>query len=127
GSGTEDGRSVACDQFGNVYIAGHTNSPTTANMATPGSRQDTLGGSTDGFLAKFDSSGVRIWGTYYGGPGADQFQGVAIDPWGNVFVAGQSASTINIATAGTHKDTYAGTQADAILVRFDSSGQRLWG
>ena len=30
------------------------------------------GGFSDGFLAKFNQNGVRLWGTYYGGEQADQ-------------------------------------------------------
>jgi hypothetical protein len=127
GSGTEDGRSVACDKFGNVYICGYTNSPKSFKLATPGSHQDSLWGSNDGYLAKFDSSGVRLWGTYVGGSAADQFWDIAVDPTSEyVYMMGQSQSTSNIATAGAHQTAPAGSN-DAVLIKFDSAGQRIWG
>ena len=60
--------SCATDASGNVYLAGDTNS--TTGIATTGAHQTTYGGGYyDAFLVKFNSSGVRQWGTYYGGTG----------------------------------------------------------
>ncbi len=133
GSSTEDGRGVACDKFGNVYVCGITNSPTTFKLATPGAHQQSFGSTgtqNDGFIAKFDSSGVRLWGSYYGGDLVDQFYGIAADPSGEyVYAVGSSTSTNAMATAGTHRSDFisGSTASDAILVKFDSSGQRVWG
>ncbi len=55
------GYSCATDASGNVYLAGYTNS--TTGIATTGAHQTTIGGSDDAFLVKFNSSGVRQWGT----------------------------------------------------------------
>jgi|ERR1043165_6365132 hypothetical protein len=49
------------------------------NIATVGSHQYVYGSSQDAFLAKFDSSGIRIWATYYGGIGEDAAQAVCTD------------------------------------------------
>src|SRR5690606_13709618 len=77
GSGT-DGQavSIACDTFGNIYMAAITHSP--SNIATPGSFQDTLGGGSggDNFLAKFDHSGRRVWATYYRGSDYEMYPGL---------------------------------------------------
>ena len=43
----------------------------TSGIATTGAHQTTYGGDYDAFLVKFNSSGVRQWGTYYGGTGDD--------------------------------------------------------
>ena len=51
-------------------LAGYTSS--TTGIATTGAHQTTSGGVlNDAFLVKFNSSGVRQWGTYYGGTGTD--------------------------------------------------------
>ena len=50
-------------------LAGYTTS--TTGIATTGAHQTTSGGDYDAFLVKFNSSGVRQWGTYYGGTGYD--------------------------------------------------------
>jgi len=67
GSGGDWGNSVAVDGSGNVYLAGYTQSSDA--IATSGAHQSTFGGNIDAFLVKFNSSGIRQWGTYYGGSG----------------------------------------------------------
>lgn len=124
--GTEDDdiSAVKCDATGNIYISGWTAS--TTNMATSGSHQSSKSGLYDAYVAKFNNSGVRQWGTYYGGTMDDYGNSIALDNNGNIFLAGNTNSTGNIATAGSHKTTYGGT-TDAFLVKFNNSGIRQWG
>lgn len=125
GSVWDEAQGVAVDAFGNVYISGFTNS--LSNIAS-GGFQNTFGGGTyDSFLVKFDSSGNRMWSTYYGGSGSEGYDGnsVAIDSFGNVFLSGWTASTSDIAFNG-HQNNYSGN-FDVYLVKFDSTGNRIWG
>ena len=132
GTGGEDGRSVATDAAGNVYLAGYTNSSGLAS----GGFQDTLGGDTSGgavnnaYLVKFNASGNRLWATYYGmwlgyGGGDCVGNSVATDIAGNVYLAGATADITGIASGGFH-NTYGGGLDDAFLVKFDANGNRLW-
>jgi hypothetical protein len=125
GTGLEIGASCATDASGNVYLAGRTNS--TTEIATTGAHQTTISGPYDAFLVKFNSSGVRQWGTYYGGTGLDIGASCATDASGNVYLAGYTNSTTEIATTGAHQTTYGGGYDDAFLVKFNSSGVRQWG
>ena len=81
----------------------------------------------DAFLVKFNSSGVRQWGTYYGGTGDDKGRSCATDASGNIYLSGYTRSTSGIATTGAHQTTYGGATDDAFLVKFNSSGVRQWG
>ena len=83
-------------------------------------------GSSDAFLVKFNSSGVRQWGTYYGGTGYDYSFSCATDASGNIYLSGYTRSTSGIATTGAHQTTL-GRGYDAFLVKFNSSGVRQWG
>ncbi len=85
GTGGDQGRSTAVDPSGNVFLAGVTGS---ASAISSGGFQNTLAGSSDNFMVKFNSSGSRLWATYYGGPGYDDFPSIAVDAVGNVFLAG---------------------------------------
>jgi uncharacterized repeat protein (TIGR01451 family) len=123
GSLIEEGNSTSIDAMGNVYLAGATASTTT--IASGGFQNSFGGGSNDAFLVKFSSSGVRIWGTYYGGGGADEGLSCSLDASGNIYLAGGTSSNTGIALAG-HQNTKGGV-GDAFLVKFSSSGLRIWG
>lgn len=115
---------AASDNLNHVYMAGYCLS--TTNMATSGAFQFTLTGNFDAYLEKFNAAGQRLWGTYFGGAGLDNFYAIKIAPSGMIYLSGDSFSTSNIATAGAHQTVYGGGIDDAILVKFNANGQRLW-
>lgn len=126
GSGSEFLGDCATDASGNVYLSGFTNTNSGTTIATTGSQQSNyLGGSNDGFLVKFNSGGVRQWGTYYGGSDDDKIWSCTTDPSGNVFIAGETKSYGFIASSGSHQSTIAGAN-DAFLAKFNGGGVRLW-
>ena len=116
------GYSCAVDDSCNVYLSGYTGS--TTNIAFNG-HQNVKSSSSDAFLVKFNSSGIRLWGTYYGGPGYDLAHSCSVDDSGNVYLAGRTSSTTNIALRGFQNDF--GGIFDAFLVKFRADGTRLWG
>ncbi|MCU0432547.1 MAG: T9SS type A sorting domain-containing protein [Bacteroidia bacterium] len=117
------------DILGNLYIAGYTDSNVSTTIATSGTHQTVIGGNLDGFAVKFNASGVRQWGTYYGGSGAELFGGCAVDILGNVCLAGHASFNSGnvIATIGSHQTVFGGATYDAILVKLNANGLRLWG
>ena len=134
GDEMEYGQSVYTDHLGNVYMSGETYS--TFNIYNSG-HDGGLQGEFDAYLVKFDGSGNRLWATYYGGYGRDWGDAVCTDHLGNVYLAGGTESTTDIAHNG-HDNIYnqtgeAGTglsgnrfDRDAYLVKFNSEGERLW-
>jgi hypothetical protein len=114
---------VTLDSYGNVYMTGSTSSPT--NIATVGAHQSTYGYNTDAFVAKFSTSGVRQWATYYGGSGQDVGNGIITDNSGNVYVTGYTTSTTNIAATNSHQSLYGGG-TDAFLFKINANGVRQW-
>lgn len=115
---------IATDSQGNVYLDGHTGSDSV--IATSGAYQETRGGSYDAFLAKFNPSGTRIWGTYYGGSQEERASACTVDAADNVILTGYTYSENNIASTGTFQTTYGGSQ-DAFVAKFDNNGNRIWG
>ncbi len=113
---------VAIDVSGNVYLAGTTDS--NSGIAASGF-QTTYAGAYDAYLVKFNSSGVRQWGTYYGGTGDEASYGLSVDGTGNVYLSGYTSSSTGISLTGGHQ-TVIGGSYDAFLVKFNSSGTRLW-
>ncbi|WP_130734497.1 T9SS type B sorting domain-containing protein [Flavobacterium sp. J27] len=125
-----NGYSLTSDNYNNVYYCGSTRNNT--NIATNGAYQTTLDGLFDGFIAKFDSNGLRLWGTYYGGSERDGVY--LIDAKDNYFViAGSTQSPSNIATNGTHSNTYnpgngsSHQRNDCFIAKFNLDGTRIWG
>ncbi|XZF16234.1 SBBP repeat-containing protein [Chitinophagaceae bacterium MMS25-I14] len=115
---------VTCDKAGNVYFNGKTNSA--SGIATAGSWQSALSGQDDAFLAKFDSTGVRKWATYYGDTLEENAQMAFVNEDGNIWLTGFTTSTVNMASPGAYQSTYGGGTDDAFIVKFDTAGTRLW-
>ncbi len=130
--GTNADRSYGCavDAGGNVYICGYTNSTLLGEIATPGAHQTVCSAADDAFLVKFNSAGVRQWGTYYGGTGGENGWGCATDGLGKVYLTGRTQTSTGtvIATPGSHQPLYSGgVNFDSFLVQFNSLGVRQWG
>ena len=126
--GTDKDRieSMAIDPGGNIIVGGFTGS--FPSIATSGAHQTNLSGGLDAFVAKFDSTGSRLWATYYGGASSESARSVAVDGAGNIFLTGSTSSTTGIATGGTHQTSPASTSdPDAFLAKLDNNGIRLWG
>lgn len=123
GNNDDAASSTAVDGDGNVYIAGTTESA--ASMAS-GGFDNSLGGTHDAYLAKFNSNGVLQWATYYGGTDEEYGLSCTVDAISNVFLAGYTYTTTGIGSGG-HQNTFGGgTSSDAFLVKFNSSGTRQW-
>ncbi len=127
GSGADLGQYCTVDNNGNVYLAGNTNSAT--DIATAGAFQAALTNAvnTDAFIVKFSSTGVRRWGTYYGGAGAELTYGCSAENSGIVTLAGTTSSTDGIASPNGHQQTFGGATYDGFVVAFDTLGNRQWG
>ncbi len=128
-AGSDGGFGCALDASGNVYLSGQAAASTGTVFATAGSHQATHAGGNDAFLVKFNSSGVRQWGTFYGGTGNEIGYGAYVDGSSNIVMSGitSSAGGTSIASAGSHQTTYGGGVYDAYVVKFNSSGVRQWG
>jgi hypothetical protein len=131
--GTIDDLAYSCstDRFGNVFMCGNTNSTVTANssfIATSGAHQPNFGGYLqDAFLVKFNTNGVRQWGTFYGGGGTDYAFDCNTDTAGNVFMVGWTTSPTGISTPGSQQPTQLGNNENGYLVKFNKNGVRKWG
>ena len=123
GSEPDYGQKICSDASGNILLVGHTWSNN--NIATIGSYQTSGGTNIDAFIVKFNSNGVRQWGTYYGTTLSEFGNGICSDAFGNIYLAGQTYSANNIATPGSHQPSLGGGD-DAFLVKFNTNGVRQW-
>ncbi|MCX6278561.1 MAG: hypothetical protein NT004_10735, partial [Bacteroidetes bacterium] len=122
GTNWEQNPSCAACKNGIVYLTGNTAS--LSNIATPGSWVPNFN-NAPGFLAAFNTSGQRLWGTYYGGPMVDILFGCMADTGTSVYVYGTGTSEV-IGTSGVFQRVPNGG-GNACLSKFSSSGAYLWG
>lgn len=89
GNGDDRGLGLAVNSQGNAYVAGLT---TSTNFPSTNASANTLNGAADAFVTKLNPDGTLLWSTYYGGAGAEQARGVALDPEGNAYITGVTDS-----------------------------------
>ncbi len=82
---------LGTDAQGNTYIAGSTKS---LNFPAKNAAQNHSAspGSYDVFVTKLDPSGNIVYSTYFGGSADDIARAVAVDPAGDIYVVGTTAS-----------------------------------
>ena len=119
GSSAESASVLALDATGNVLVAGDTGS--TNFPGTSGGAQLASGGSADAFVARLSSNlTTLVQATYLGGSDFDQANALALDPDGNVLVAGLTNSTNFPGTSGAAQAVNGGN-FDAFVARLTSS------
>jgi len=88
------GFAITSDDNGNVYVGTSSfqdNSVPIVNLSGA-YNQSTSGGSFEGYLAKFNSGDVQVWGTYIGGSSWDIITGLTVDANDKLYVIGWSMS-----------------------------------
>lgn len=121
------GKSITIDSDLNVIFCGKT-SNSYPNLASPGAYQTSKNTYADCYVVKLNPSGLRLWGTYYGGNGNEEAGSVSIvtDSTDNIYFVGSTNSTQYMATAGTFQPRFNGG-TDGFIVKFSPFGDRLWG
>lgn len=69
---------------------------------------------------------IRLWGTYYGGEGAEYSFDITTDKNNYVYIAGATGSSTNIATSGTSTSQLNGN-LNLFFAKLDPDGKRIWG
>lgn len=123
GSNDEKGLAVSTDNSDNIYLTGKTRSSN--GISTAGAYQTSLANNNyAAFLAKFSSTGKRLWASYYGSGygeyGISNSGKVCADNFGNVYVTGSTASLSNNLgiTSGAFQTSYGYGNQDAFLAKF---------
>ncbi|MBP7512451.1 MAG: SBBP repeat-containing protein, partial [Bacteroidia bacterium] len=126
GTGGDNALAILADSAQNLVVAGFSMSGT--GLASAGAHQVNFGGDYDGFLAKFNSLGQLLWGTYYGGIGVDYLNSICFDKQKNIVFGGRSTSDSMVSFGTVHQLTYGGGMSwgDGILGKFNGNGVRLW-
>jgi hypothetical protein len=120
GPGEDTAHDIGVNPSGNAYITGRTFStgfPTTADAL-----QAALRGTADAFVTKLDSAGsALVYSTYFGGGGAENGLGIAIDAVGSAYITGETVSADLPTTAGAFDATFNGIE-DAFVAKIADFG-----
>jgi len=120
-SGVDQGRGIAVDRTGAVYVTGRTNS---IDFPTFNPYQQTYQGSDDAFITKLSSSGNSlIYSTYLGGTNSDAGSGIEVDESGEAYVTGHTSST-DFPTLNPYQGTHQGSN-DVFVTKLSISGNSL--
>lgn len=88
-------KALAIDAAGDMFLAGSTTSadfPLVNPIVPQNSGASAFGGMP--FLTKIAADGTTLlYSTYFGGSGADNIQGLALDTTGNLYLAGEATSS----------------------------------
>ena len=122
GSGDDSSSGIVIDGSGNMYITGQT---TSTDFPLQNPYQGSHGGSNyDAFVTKISSSGSTLmYSSYLGGNSLDSGSGIAVDPSGNAYVSGVTASA-NFPIQSPFQGTCAGAQ-DIFITKISPSGNAL--
>jgi gliding motility-associated-like protein len=117
---TNEPNFVGFDLLGNTIFTGYTEN--TNNIATSGTFESNPTNFVgNGFMAKLNSNGVRIWGTFLMGAG---IQNAKINSLNQIYLVGYARAG-SLATPNSFKEI--GDFTDGLLMKFDTNGQRIWG
>lgn len=124
-TGDDRGTEILTDATGSVFLTGNF-SLTVDFDPGAGVASLTSAGTTDIFLAKYNSSGIYQWVKQIGGTSGDDVRDIAFDNSGNIFLTGNffmttdfdpSASVANLTSAGA---------SDIFIAKYDAAGNYLW-
>ncbi len=123
GSDPEQGGALALDSALCAYITGMTYS---GDFPTVNPYQGVYPGSSAASVSKLSSSGsALLFSTFLGGSAGTDGSGIAVDSGGSAFIVGDTDS-IDFPTVNAYQASFAaGTEIDAFITRFSSTGSAL--
>ena len=124
--GNADKSSISSDSLNNLIYSSYTNNTNTL-LVTSGAYQNTIQGGIDILITKFNSNGVRLWSTYFGGNNGEDNNSNSTDKNGNIYITGSTYSTSGISTSNSYISTYpSGVYQASYLSKFNSNGILIW-
>ncbi len=112
---------LVVDSSGYSYITGFTNSTT---FPVKNAIQKTLNSSFDVFITKFNSNGLLVFSTYFGGSGSDQAYAIAVDSSGNIYITGTTTSA-DFPLKNAYQTTFYGISS-AFISKITPNGEIIY-
>ena len=121
---------IKCKNNNEVLVAGYTtcNNATTMIKSLTGAFNDNTygGGSSNGFIARFDGNGIRVWASYLGGA-SSKILSFDFDNNGNLYVGGNTTNTnFPVIATPNYNQSFGGGGFDAYLLKFTNAYVLSW-
>jgi hypothetical protein len=113
-----DVRAISADASGDILVGGWF-----TGSIDFGKGAHVSAGGYDWFVAKLDPAGNEIWSKTFGGPSNDFLRNLTTDAQGNVIVLGDCQGVMDLGALPTCNGAGG---ADAVVVKLDPAGARLW-
>jgi len=110
----EQGKAIAVDAAGNVYVAG-------GNIAGRSGATASASPDRSAFVARLNTNGGLVWKSSLGGATYYYAAGLALDPGGNATVVGTNSATWLGTTASPQVVVF-----DAFVAKFNANGTLQW-
>jgi len=125
GGRDEEGRGIAVDESGNIYVTGSIESPYLPyRWPVVNAFQDTFGGVVDAFIIKLNSTGDGVIYSSFLGGGSHEFpRAIAIDDLGNAYIGGSTASS-NFPLVNPYEGTF-DLYSNAFATKVNATGNGL--
>ena len=101
----EDVNDMTIDRQGNLYFSGKTN----RNLGGVNAGSD---GSSDVWVAKYNTQGEQLWIRQFGGNGWDSANGIEVDEQGNIYLIGSG--------------DLGGVNSGSWIAKYNTQGEQLW-
>jgi len=111
GSGDEEGRGIAIDSTGRVFVTGYTDDSTTDYPTTSGAYDENHNGGFDALVSRLDADLTDLQtSTLLGGSGGEFSRDIEIDNADRIYVTGETANgvTDHPTTAGAYDESQNG-------------------
>ncbi|UOK43681.1 MULTISPECIES: T9SS type A sorting domain-containing protein [Flavobacterium] len=120
--------SVVCDNDGNFYCTGYFNGTTDFDPGIPAVIYDTNNQFYNVFVVKYNSNGDFVWVKVPEGGGFGAGRSIAIDPTGNLIVAGTfGGGSIDLNPGGNNGTLNGQGTANMYFAKYASNGNFIFG
>ncbi len=128
GAQGDEGRSVAVDSSGNVYITGIIfRVSATFGPGEVGETTLTSQGKSDIFVAKYTTDGDLIWARNDGGTAFDEATGIAVDDLGDIYITGGFSGLVTFGAGEAAETMFQNAGLNEIFVaKYTTDGNLIW-
>ena len=126
GTDSDYGGDIKIDNNGDVLVTGRFRD--TVNFNPVGSSfLYSTGGSSDIFIAKYDSSGIYQWAKKIGGSMFEEAYDMSLDAMSNIYLTGLFKDQVDFDPGISIASLFgAGTPGDGFIAKYTNSGDYLW-